>query len=173
MTGIVIIGSKGRMGRAIRACVERMPGLRVTGEADQGDELLTAVGSGDVVVEFSAHTVTPVVAELCADQKKPLVIGTTGHNQAEKAQIAGGHAHRFRDTFAVELLLAGVPMERVSILLGHRTIRVTEKHYAPWVRARQEQLEADVRRAWGNWQSPTKGTPEVHGNLPAGKPLIQ
>ena len=81
------------------------------------------------------------------------------------AGIAGGHAHRFRDTFAVELLLAGVPLERVSILLGHNSIKVTEKHYAPWVRARQEQAEADVRRAWS--EDPlvlveTKGTLEVH-----------
>jgi len=73
--------------------------------------------------------------------------------------------YRFRDTFAVELLLAGVPMERVSILLGPRSIRITEKHYAPWVRARQEQAEADVRRAWA--QDPvalleSKGTPGVH-----------
>lgn len=64
------------------------------------------------------------------------------------AEVPTGHAHRFRHTFAVELLLAGVPMERVSVLLGHQSIRVTEKHYAPWVRARQEQLEADVRRTW-------------------------
>src|SRR6266852_2064563 len=62
--------------------------------------------------------------------------------------LPNGHAHRFRDTFAVELLLAGVPIERVSILLGHQSVRITEKHYAPWVRARQEQLEADVRRTW-------------------------
>jgi hypothetical protein len=39
-------------------------------------------------------------------------------------------------------------MERVSVLLGHSSIKVTEKHYSPWVRARQEQLEADVRRSW-------------------------
>jgi site-specific recombinase XerD len=66
----------------------------------------------------------------------------------EVAKVENAHPHRLRDTFAVELLLQGVPMERVSVLLGHRSIRVTEKHYAPWVRARQEQLEADVRRTW-------------------------
>jgi len=64
------------------------------------------------------------------------------------AKVKNGHAHRFRDTFAVELLLAGVPIERVSILLGHESVRTTEKHYAPWVKSRQEQLEADVARTW-------------------------
>jgi len=36
----------------------------------------------------------------------------------------------------------------MSVALGHSSIKVTEKHYSPWVRARQEQLEADVRRTW-------------------------
>jgi hypothetical protein len=58
---------------------------------------------------------------------------------------------------------AGVPLERVSILLGHSSIRITEKHYSPWVRSRQEQLEADVRATWDVTESATKGTREVHG----------
>ncbi|PYX27223.1 MAG: hypothetical protein DMG80_19240 [Acidobacteria bacterium] len=58
------------------------------------------------------------------------------------------HPHMFRDTFAVEMLLAGVPLEQVSILLGHKSVKITEKHYAPWVKARQEQLAANVRKAW-------------------------
>jgi len=57
--------------------------------------------------------------------------------------------HMFRDTFAVEMLLAGVPLEQVSMLLGHKSVKITERHYAPWVRARQEQLEQNVRKAWG------------------------
>jgi integrase len=58
------------------------------------------------------------------------------------------HIHMFRDTFAIELLLAKVPIEQVSRLLGHKSIRVTEKHYAPWVAARQEQLEESVQKSW-------------------------
>ncbi len=53
----------------------------------------------------------------------------------------------FRDTFAVEMLLAGVPLGQVSILLGHKTMKITEKHYTLWVNARQEQLAANVRKA--------------------------
>jgi integrase len=84
------------------------------------------------------------------------------------AEVRGGHAHRFRDTFAVELLLAGVPLDRVSVLLGHQSIRVTERHYAPWTASRQEQLERDLRASWTDDPvalSQTKGTPEVHGGM--------
>jgi len=60
--------------------------------------------------------------------------------------------------------MAGIPLERVSVLLGHHSIRITESHYSPWVSSRQEQLEQDLRRVLE--QDPialmeTKGTPEV------------
>jgi integrase len=45
-------------------------------------------------------------------------------------------------------LLKGVSMEIVSKLLGHSSIKVTERHYSPWVKARQDQLETEVRRIW-------------------------
>jgi integrase len=51
------------------------------------------------------------------------------------------HPHMLRDTFAVEHLLTGMPIDQVSMLLGHSSVKVTEKHYAPWVAARQQQLE--------------------------------
>jgi integrase len=82
------------------------------------------------------------------------------------AKVPTGHAHRFRDTFAVELLLAGVPLDRVSVLLGHSSIRITERHYAPWTRSRQEQIEADLKAAWSNDPvvlTDGKGTPELQG----------
>ena len=69
---------------------------------------------------------------------------------AAEPSIKNGHPHRFRDTFAVSLLLSGVELSHVSILLGHASIKITERHYAPWVKARQKQLEDDVRRTWGS-----------------------
>jgi len=59
-----------------------------------------------------------------------------------------GHAHMYRDTFAVDLLQKGVPIETVSILLGHSSIRITEKHYSPWVKSRQDNLETQIRKIW-------------------------
>ncbi|HKW02308.1 MAG TPA: tyrosine-type recombinase/integrase [Vicinamibacterales bacterium] len=76
--------------------------------------------------------------------------------------IEGGHPHRFRDTFAVSLLLKGVELNHVSILLGHASTKITERHYAPWVKARQEQLEADVQRTWGQ-VPPAPPAPEPAG----------
>jgi len=43
------------------------------------------------------------------------------------SRTAKRHYHMFA-TFAVEVLLAGVPIDQVSILLGHSSVRGTEKH---------------------------------------------
>jgi integrase/recombinase XerD len=56
------------------------------------------------------------------------------------------------------------------MLRGHASVKVAEKHYSPWVHARQQQLEADVRRTWGEdpvLPSQTKGTLQVHGKREA------
>jgi site-specific recombinase XerC len=43
-------------------------------------------------------------------------------------------SHRFRNTFAVHLLMMGVPLETVSLLLGHQNISTTENCYAAFSR---------------------------------------
>ncbi|HNQ74124.1 MAG TPA: 4-hydroxy-tetrahydrodipicolinate reductase [Verrucomicrobiota bacterium] len=87
MTKIIINGAKGRMGRALLACAANRPEIEVAGAIDQGDDLAAILPRAEVVIEFSFHTVTPGVAALCAQQRKALVIGTTGHSAGEKEEI--------------------------------------------------------------------------------------
>jgi 4-hydroxy-tetrahydrodipicolinate reductase len=89
MVKVIITGSKGRMGQTLVTCAARMPDLQVVGQIDQGDDLAGVIGKGDVVIDFSFHNVTASVAELCVKHQKALVIGTTGHTDAERSQVAG------------------------------------------------------------------------------------
>ncbi len=88
MIKIIITGSKGRMGQALVSCAKNFRELEVTGQVDKDDNLGAVIDKGDVVVDFSAHTVTPEVAALCAGHGKALVIGTTGHTDTDRFDIS-------------------------------------------------------------------------------------
>ena len=87
MTRLIITGSKGRMGKMLIACAAQNPELQVTGQIDQGDDLRSVIGQGDVVIDFSSHSATAGLAALCAEHRKPIIIGTTGHSQEDRSQI--------------------------------------------------------------------------------------
>jgi len=87
MIKIIINGSKGRMGEALLTCAARIPKIQIAGQIDQGDDIRPLLAGCDVVIDFSLHSITAAVAALCARHKKALVIGTTGHSEAERSQI--------------------------------------------------------------------------------------
>ena len=49
------------------------------------------------------------------------------------AGIADGDAIRFRDTYAVEMLKSGEPLETVSVCLGHKNLTATRRRYGQWI----------------------------------------
>ena len=87
MTRIIIAGAKGQMGQALLRCAERTPGLTVSGQFDLGGGFGRALGGGDVVIDFTFHESTVAFARLCAAQNKPIVIGMTGHTEAERREL--------------------------------------------------------------------------------------
>jgi len=106
MTKIVLTGAKGRMGATVRACVNSYSDIELVGEVDLGDALSAHIGKADVVVDFSAHTATIGILECCAAHRKAAVIGTTGHSEAERAQIA---------TFACQIPVVFAPNFSVGV----------------------------------------------------------
>jgi 4-hydroxy-tetrahydrodipicolinate reductase len=87
MTKVIITGSKGRMGRALLACAPQHREIEVVGQIDQGDDLRAVIERTDVVIDFSSHSATAAIAELCATHGKAMVVGTTGHDDSEKSRI--------------------------------------------------------------------------------------
>jgi 4-hydroxy-tetrahydrodipicolinate reductase len=87
MTRIIITGSKGRMGQALVSCAKNFRELQVAAQIDMGDDFPAAIAQGDVVVDFSSYTATADIVGLCARHRKAVVIGTTGHTNAEKAEV--------------------------------------------------------------------------------------
>jgi len=87
MTRVIITGAKGRMGKTLLACLATHPDLQLAGQIDQGDELAPLVSKADVVIDFSFHSATAGIAELCAQHGKAIVIGTTGHSTDDRSRI--------------------------------------------------------------------------------------
>jgi 4-hydroxy-tetrahydrodipicolinate reductase len=87
-TRVVIVGAKGRMGEALIRLAKLDAKLDLAAAVDKGDDLAAAIDRADAVIEFAHHGVTPEVVKLAADRGKALVIGTTGHTDAERKAIA-------------------------------------------------------------------------------------
>lgn len=90
---IVIIGSKGRMGKTLLACVPNHQDIEVVGQVDIGDDIDAVIEQANVVVDFSVHTATLGLLEHCVVARKATVIGTTGHSEDELHHIGECASH--------------------------------------------------------------------------------
>jgi site-specific recombinase XerD len=57
-------------------------------------------------------------------------------------RLAGlnGACHRFRDTFAINMLRQGVPILEVCDFLGHSDVKITYNHYVKWLPEQQAEI---------------------------------
>jgi 4-hydroxy-tetrahydrodipicolinate reductase len=87
MTKIIIAGANGRMGQALLRCAEQIPAITVSGQIELGDDLREVMDDADALVDFTFHESTVGFAHICAAHKKAMVIGTTGHTEAERKEL--------------------------------------------------------------------------------------
>jgi 4-hydroxy-tetrahydrodipicolinate reductase len=83
---VLICGSKGRMGQTLISIAES-ENARVIAQKDVGDSLDEDIADCKAAIDFSFHSATAELAEICARRGIPLVIGTTGHTDEERERI--------------------------------------------------------------------------------------
>ncbi len=83
---ILLNGAKGRMGREIAALAPACD-ARIGAALDADDNPGGIAGACDVIVDFSSPAATRALLEVAAAHGRPIVIGTTGHEAAEKRAL--------------------------------------------------------------------------------------
>ena len=84
---ILVTGISGRMGQAVKQAVELNPETELGATHDVGQDVASAMQQADCAIDFSFHGFTPELLDTAVAQGKPLVIGTTGHTDEERAAI--------------------------------------------------------------------------------------
>lgn len=108
------------MGQALITAAKDM-NLAVGAAVDVGDDIAAALKTCDVIVDFSSHAATKALLDLAIAQKKPIVIGTTGHSSEEKAKLSSLAAKVpcvWAGNFSVGVNLLFALTRRASSVLG-------------------------------------------------------
>jgi 4-hydroxy-tetrahydrodipicolinate reductase len=129
---ILINGAKGRMGHAVAAAAKDV-NLPIGAAIDAGDDVAAALCQCDVIVDFSSHTATRAVLEAAVAQRKPVVLGTTGHAAAEKQELLALAARIpcvWAGNFSVGVnLLFALTRRAASVLGPDYDAEVVEMHH--------------------------------------------
>lgn len=132
MLKILVTGISGRMGCAVRQAVEANPDTELAATHDAGQDITAALEKADAAIDFSFHGFTPELLAAAVAQGKPLVIGTTGHTDDERAAIAEA-AKRipivFASNFSVGVNTLFWLTKKATRILKDYDIEIVEMHH--------------------------------------------
>lgn len=130
VVGVVVIGARGRMGRALLDAIESDPGCALAGTVDRGDALPT---HGDLVIDFSSDE--GVKSALAASERlsAPLLVGTTALSEASMQSLR--EASRRLPVMVTSNASVGVAVMHRMVDLAMRAlgpswqVRLSETHH--------------------------------------------
>jgi 4-hydroxy-tetrahydrodipicolinate reductase len=129
---VLINGGKGRMGHAVAAAAQEL-GIAVVGSVDVGDDVAAGAAQCDAIIDFSSHTATRGLLEIAVAQRKPVVLGTTGHSATEKEELLALAAKVpcvWAGNFSVGVNALFALTRRAAAVLGSDyDVEVTEMHH--------------------------------------------
>ena len=83
-----VVGARGRMGSLVCEAVRAAPDMDLVAEVDHGDAL-SGLAAADVVVDFTVPDAVMQTVSWCVENSRPLVVGTSGFNEARLEQVRG------------------------------------------------------------------------------------
>ncbi|WP_296614147.1 4-hydroxy-tetrahydrodipicolinate reductase [Sphingomonas sp.] len=132
MTAIGILGSEGRMGRAIAAIAADF-GATVAGGVDADGDALVLAKSADVLVDFTAPSALEANLAAACEAGTPIVVGTTGLGQAHHDLIDNAAARiavlQTSTTSLGVTLLARIVADAAARLGPEWDIEIVEAHH--------------------------------------------
>lgn len=87
MLHLLVTGKSGRMGQAVLQAAAAEPSVEVSATHDSGEDLANAIRHADAVIDFTIHKFTGELLAAAKANGTRLVIGTTGHTDAEREAI--------------------------------------------------------------------------------------
>ena len=87
MINVIIIGYLGKMGQSLLLRAPQFSNIKIVDCIGKQDNLALTISNCDVVIDFSNHSSTTELVNICCNNNKPIVIGTTGHFQDEEYAI--------------------------------------------------------------------------------------
>ncbi|MDM3871317.1 4-hydroxy-tetrahydrodipicolinate reductase [Porticoccus sp. W117] len=155
-TRVAIAGAAGRMGKELIQAVVAMKGAQLTAAtvrpgsslvgADAGElagvgklgvslsgDLASVVDQFDVLIDFTTIELTLANVDVCAEAGKRLVIGTTGFNDTQKAELAEASAKTglcIASNFSTGVNLCFKLLQMAAQVLGEDSdIEIVEAHH--------------------------------------------
>jgi len=83
MLPILITGKSGRMGLAVAEATMANPDTVIAATHDAGEDLDAALKAAKCVIDFTMHSFSTSLVEAALRHGVPIVMGTTGHTDAE------------------------------------------------------------------------------------------
>ena len=88
MTRVCVLGSAGRMGRAVSAAASARPDITIASAIDRDDDMTAALAASDVYIDFTTPDATRAAAAIARERRLAAVIGTTGLTAEANAALA-------------------------------------------------------------------------------------
>lgn len=134
MTKLLITGAGGRMGKTLIEATHLNKNTSLGSTHDQGEDLQAAFQGVNAAIDFTVHFFTKDVLEAALESNTPLVIGTTGHTDEERAMIV--EASRtlpivFAPNYSIGVNTLFWLTRKAAAILGNDQfdIEVTEMHH--------------------------------------------